>query len=107
MGIGYDTMKGLIAAVAGDPNARAELADAVNLGNEGIRAHDLGNGDAKNVFADQNRTQFEVVRTAEVAKRLEEVINPKKREEESPLLGESDVNPDGSLKKKVAAQKEK
>lgn len=77
MGIGTDTMKSLIAAVAGDPSARAEIADAVNLGNQALNAIDHGEVKALSVFAEAKPSEFEAVRAAEVAKKLEDVINPK------------------------------
>lgn len=80
MGIGTDVMKQLLAAVAGTPEARAEIADAVNLGNEGLLAIDLADVDAKHVFAASKPAEYELVRSAEVAKRLDVVINPPKAE---------------------------
>jgi hypothetical protein len=77
MGIGIDTMNTLISAVAGDPSARAEIADAVNRGNEALRAIDLGSEGAKQVFAQSKPAEFEAVRAAEVARRLDAVVNAK------------------------------
>lgn len=77
MGIGTDTMKTLIAAVAGSPAARAELAAAVNLGNQALNAIDRVDTTAPQIFADSKLGEFAPVRAAEIAKQLDDVINPK------------------------------
>lgn len=77
MGIGNDMMNGLIRALASDPEAANEIADAVNLGQEALSAIASAQDSAKQVFADSQPVAFAAIERAQVAAKLADIGKPK------------------------------
>lgn len=77
MGIGTDAIKNLAAALAGSPNALAELDAAQDQLALTRVAYLSGEHEARQKFAESKPAEFAPVRDAEVAKKLADLNKPK------------------------------